>query len=404
MRTILFTSFSIKIVVLLSIFFLKNGEISGFHGDTVINDDVRYEKAGLFYSQNATSIIDTEVFTFAFEQYGDRTGHARQISVWHWFVCIFTYLFKYSILLRIFNIGLSLLTAYYIFKLGYILFGKKTAKIGLILYSFNPYFIVFPLFLYKDQLVALVLTQIFYFLLMYLKGGSVKYLGYLVGLLAVFSGLRSGFVLAIIAAIIALLTFRESGSRTQFYSLARYSKTKWSLVFLTIFIIPLYFGTTYFIDNFSLGQRKFESYVVGRVDDNADTISIFQITGLIELYRAPLAFVFGLLQPINLTSRIVSIGGFVGMINLFGIVLASGNVLAVFDRRIRSLKFTWIIHCLFLITLISSLGISRHYYFLLQFYVIFLAAFIVRKDNFEKLQIVSFALGLFIIGFYIVKK
>ena len=403
MRSILITSFSLKIVVLFSIFFLKNGEISGYHGSEVTKDDVRYEEAALFYSQNATSVIDTEVFTIAYEQYGDRTGHSSQISVWHWLVCLTTYFFNYSIFLRIFNVGFSVLTAYYLYRLAFIIFGKKTAKYALIFYSFNPYFIVFSLYLYKDQFVALLLTQIFYFLLKYLKEGRVKNLGYLIVLLAIFSGLRSGFVLVVMVAIIVLLYFGESSSRSQFSNTVRQIETKWAFLFLTILAVPIYFGTSYFIDNFWLGQRKFEVYVTGRGQSNTSTISNFQIAKLTDFYRIPFAFIFGLLQPINLTASVNSVGGFVGSINLFGIFLASGNVLAFSDRRIRSIGFTWVINSLFLITLISSLGISRHYYFMLPFYVMFLAAFIVRKGNLERLIKASLALGLLIIGYYLLK-
>jgi len=109
------------------------------------------------------------------------------------------------------------------------------------------------------------------------------------------------------------------------------------------------------------------------------------------------------LQPSNLTSQILSVSGFVGAINFFGIFLATGNILVFFDKKIRGLNFTWIINVLFIITLITSLGLSRHYYFMLPFYVIFLSAFIVKKNNFRLTLLSSLPLAILISTYYLTK-
>jgi hypothetical protein len=390
----LFYAFAIRILVLIILNFFFDGEISGFNGDTYLKDDVRYAKGALYYSQNADNLIDYEVFTYSFEQFGDFTGYAETFSFWYWFVCIVTYLFKYILALRIINILFAVLTAYYIYKLGSIIFNKKVGKYALIFYCFNPYFIFFSLFIYKDQFIALILVQLFYYLYSYFISNKNKYLFYVLIVLALFSFLRSGFSIILIASVLVLFVIREKEYSNRF-------NLKKFFYFLPIFIASVYFTTFYFIDNFDTIQRKLVAYVIERAISESDTIAMFQISSFSDFYKLPFSFIFALLQPINLTSKILSVSGFVGVINLFGIFLASGNILALFDKKIRGLNFTWIINALFIITLITSLGVSRHYYFMLPFYVIFLSAYITKKNNFVKTLFSSVALTLLISVFYL---
>ena len=350
----------------------------------------------LYYSQNANSIIDVDTFTYAFEQFGDYTGYSESFSLWYWLVCIITYLFKYTFVLRIINILFSALTAYYIYKLGSILFNKKAGKYALIIYSFNPYFLFFPLFLYKDQFIAMIMVQLFYYLYSYFTSNKKKYLFYVLIVLSLFTFLRDGFSVLLIASVLVLLFIREQEYSNRF-------KLKSFYYLLPILIIYIYFFTYNYIENSDIIQRKLLAYVIERTNNESDTIAMFQISSLSDFYKLPFSFIFALLQPINLTSKILSVSGFVGVINLFGIFLACGNILAFFDKKIRGLNFTKIINALFIITLITSLGISRHYYFMLPFYVIFLSAYIIKGINFRKTLLSSLILT-FLIGVYFFTK
>lgn len=389
-------AFAIRILVLAVLNIFSEGETSGYYGNTYLQDDVRYAKGALYYSQNANSLIDHEVFTYAFEQFGDRTGYSELFSFWYWFVCVIAYIFKYILALRIINILFSVLTAYYIYKLASIIFNKNVGKYALIFYSFNPYFIFFSIFIYKDQFIALIMVQLFYCLYRYFITNRNKYLFYVLIFLSLFSFLRSGFSLILIASVLVLFIIREKESLNKF-------NLKKFFFLLPILIIPAYFTTLYFIDNFYIIQNKLIAYVIERQNSESDTIAMFQISSLSDFYKLPFSFIFALLQPINLTSKISTVSGLVGVINLFGIFLASGNILAFFDKKIRGLRFTWIINSLFIITLITSLGISRHYYFMLPFYVIFLSAYIVKGINFRKTLFISLILTQLIIVYYLTK-
>ena len=396
LKKILILSISIKILILIILSLSNNGEYFGYNTNSVESDDVRYVSGALYYSQNAKSLIDEDVFTYAFERLNDRTGYSESFSLWYWFVCIFTYLFQSIFALRLVNILFSVLTAYYIYKLCLILFDKRAAKYALIIYSFNPYFIFFPLFLYKDQFIALLMVQVFYFLYSYFNSNKNKYLLYVLIVLVLFSFLRTGFVFILTAFILALLLIREKeysnipNLKNIFYVLA--------ISIISIFIMPLFF-----VDNFDIIQAKLIAYVIEREISEGSTIAMFQITSLSDFYKLPFAFIFALMQPINLTSQVSSISSFVGIINFFGIFFAIGNILAFFDKKIRALNFTWIIHTLFIITLITSLGISRHYYFMLPFYVIFLSAFIAKKSNFKLTLFSSLPLAMLICVYYLSK-
>ena len=393
----LYYAFAIRILILSILYFFFNGEIGGFSGDTYLKDDVRYAKGALYYSQYANSIIDDDAFTFAFEQFGDYTGYAESFSLWYWFVCITTYIFKSVLFLRIFNIVFAVLTAYYIYKLASVIFNKKVGKYALLFYSFNPYFIFFSSFIYKDQFIALITVQLFYYIYSYFISSKIKFIFYAIFLLVLFSFLRTGFSLILTAFLIVLFFIKEKEYSKRF-------NLKVFVSFFIVFIISYYLITQYIIDSYSAIQEKLLVYVIERANSETGSIAMFQISSLSDLYKLPFSFIFALLQPINLTSKISSVSGFVGVINVFGIFLASGNILAFFDKKIRSLNFTWIVNALFIITLITSLGISRHYYFMLPFYVIFLSAYITKKDNLIKTIVSSTGLALIIIVFYLFRN
>ena len=395
-KKILIISATIKVLILIVLSLINDGDIGGYNSNFIESDDVRYAAGALYYSENAKSLIDDEVFTYAFERLNDRTGYSESISLWYWFVCIFTYLFQSIFALRLVNILFSVLTAYYIYKLTTILFNKRAAKYALIIYSFNPYFLFFPLFLYKDQFIALIMVQIFYFLYSYFISNKKKYLLYLLIVLLLFSFLRTGFVILIIASVLALFVIREKEYSNNF-------NLKNFPYFLLTCIVSIYLTSFLLLNNLDSIQAKLFAYVVEREVATSSTISMFQISSLSDFYKVPFAFIFALLQPSNLTSQILSVSGFVGAINFFGIFLATGNILVFFDKKIRGLNFTWIINVLFIITLITSLGLSRHYYFMLPFYVIFLSAFIVKKNNFRLTLLSSLPLAILISTYYLTK-
>lgn len=396
LKKILITSIAIKILILITLSLVNNGDIGGYNTNSIESDDVRYVAGAVYYSQNAKSLIDEEVFTYAFARLDDRTGYSSSFSLWYWFVCIAAYLFQSIFALRVINILFSALTAFYIFKLASILFNNKAAKYAAIIYSFNPYFLIFPLFLYKDQLIALLTVQLFYFLYSFFTSKKNKFLLFALINLILFSFLRSGFVFILAFAFLALFLVREK----RFPKISNFSNIFYILV---ISVVSILFLPFIFVDNLQIILEKLFVYVLERQTSESDTIAMFQISGLSDFYKLPFAFIFALLQPVNLTSQIISISGFVGLINLFGIFLATGNALAFFDKNIRSLNFTWIIHALFVVTLITSLGISRHYYFMLPFYVIFLSAFVVNKNNFITTLFCSLLLAMLIGVYYLTK-
>ena len=70
LTTILVRLFFLILVVLLSAY-MEKGFIAS-HRDV---DDWRYEEGGFYYSQNATSLIDSNTFTEAYGRMNDNTGY-----------------------------------------------------------------------------------------------------------------------------------------------------------------------------------------------------------------------------------------------------------------------------------------------------------------------------------------
>ena len=206
-KRIFITAVLIRITALLFILVYNNGNIGGYNSQSYLSDDVRYELGAIHYASNARNIFDLEAFRSAFLKYNDYTGYARGFSFWYWFVCVITYTFKSSIVLRLLNMCFGALTALYVFRLSNYIFDRKTAKLAGYFYAVNPYFVFFSIFLYKDQLLALITVVAFYHLYKYARERNVLSLLTVVLSLLIFASMRSGYVVLI--AVVFYMLFRK---------------------------------------------------------------------------------------------------------------------------------------------------------------------------------------------------
>lgn len=154
--------FMLTIVFLLSDYFSQ-----GFIGSENYYDDFRYEAGGLYYMQNATSIIDIQSFADAYASVNDWVGYKlstpfTSTPLWYWVVCIVMYIFKTKWAVRILNIFLSAFAVGYVYRFSELVYGEKTAEKASLLLALLPYPVIFSCFAYKDQLVMLLTFCLLY--------------------------------------------------------------------------------------------------------------------------------------------------------------------------------------------------------------------------------------------------
>lgn len=392
----LFLSLVGKTLLLALLSIISDGEYYGFYTNSIASDDVRYVSGALFYSENASSFVDILAFREAFAQYGDYTGYSKTFSIWYWIVCLGVYLTDSIFLVRVLNIGISIATAYYVYKLCFVLFGKKSANYAVVIYSFFPYFFIFPLFLYKDQFAALLIVQAFYFAWLYRTNRKIGNVFKLCITITLFSFLRSGFTLILAASILFAIMFRNNQAKKNLHIINTF-------IIFNIFLILFYVNPNWISESYNVVLHKITVFIVSRQITETATIELFQLSNFYDVYRLPFTFVFALLQPINLTGAVRSPSDLVGSLFIFNIVFMAGNLLSVFHSGFRVPPIVWSIHFLFVLTLISSLGITRHYYFMLPFYTIFLSSYFATRKGLINTLLLSIPFAGVISAYYLLK-
>ena len=146
LTTILVRLFFLILVVLLSAY-MEKGFIAS-HRDV---DDWRYEEGGFYYSQNATSLIDSNTFTEAYGRMNDNTGYNLyrpfySTPLWYWVVCIIMYMTKTYWTVRILNIIIAGMSSVVIYNFTKKTYGEKVARLTSKLFALLPYPVLFSLF------------------------------------------------------------------------------------------------------------------------------------------------------------------------------------------------------------------------------------------------------------------
>lgn len=392
-KSICIKGFVIRILALVFILLFSSHLTEGYLRSTTISDDIRYEQGALIYSKTANNLIDPYAFMDAFQSVDDNIWLADSIQIWYWIVCILTYIFKSSIAVKIINIIFSVTCIYLLYKLAKLVYpdNKRIAIVSAKLYAYFPFPVFFCCFLYKDQFLALVLLAIFYYV--YRVNTVLKPVRILIIaiLLIIFSLLRSG-LLPVLILCISLIELKKRN-----VSLKLNIKT-FSIIVLTG-IIAL------FLYNYSsdIIARKIEGYIVSRLDDQSlkgSNIQYFFINNIWDLWKLPFAYIFTLVQPLYIGGNITNWESFVSVLNVFFVPVAIGNLIYLF-RRNKSNNTFWIcVMLLYSVMLIVSLGIGRHFFYLLPYTMLFYSDFIIRGDKKIKMInkiIIALSLVYFII-------
>ena len=356
-------AFAIRLIVLSLVVFFSDNLTTGFLSSDIVNDDVRYQVGAEIYASRAKSIIDANAIGNAYLEIGDWSVYGGgEFKLWYWIVAVFTYIFHSHVGVRILNIIFAVISVKCIYDISKKLGGEKIAKVASALYAFMPYPVFFSCFLYKDQFYTLLILLIFRIIL--LKGVKLSLwdIVKVVLLILVSTFIRSGLSV-LIAAIAAYLYVHEKGIRL--------SKVQIWLMFALLAL-----GVVAFI-NISLNSidYKYAAYVLDYKAASEGTVSMLNIKSIDQIYKFPFALFFMMLLPVATPSAMGSWLGVVGWLNIVAMPIALGSFFYLFYKPLEKSRFFWCIQSLYLVTIVTSLGIFRHSYYLQPYMMMFFASF-----------------------------
>ncbi len=382
----------LRVVVLILVAFFSDKLPTGFLSSDIINDDVRYLAGAEVYARTAKSIIDVNALGSAYFNVDDYTiAYGNEFKLWYWMISIGMFLFQNQYLVRLFNIFFAVICIKFIYDIASKQYGERVGILASSLYAFFPYPVIFSCFLYKDQFYTLLVLMMFREIILY--GKNLKFFNYVkLGILIIASiSIRSGLIVPICILLIVI-----------YYSNNKNNISKIRLAFFSIlFIVSVLVITFYSVDTIS---RKFSAYVLESEVPTSGLISYATIKSYTDIYRYPIAFLFALLLPINTSGTISTWAAVASSLNIVSLPIAIGVLLYLLYWGYKRDTMFWCIQILYLITIVTSLGIFRHQYYLQPFMMIMFACFYYSlRINYRKpfLTIMSIMTGLYGVMIYV---
>lgn len=358
-------------LIMLAIVLVSGDSIStGLLGSTTINDDVRYLEIAETYARSAKNVIDIPAFQNTLDSIEIGYYHDAFTSLWDWVVCVLYYILRSEVLVKFVNIFFAICSVKCIYDICKGEFGEKIARLAGSLYAFLPYPIIFSCFLYKDQFYTLITLLL---IRQALKcAGNIKLKDVFIMTILVIASMltRTGLVVLVVLGLFIVL-----------YKKGRY-KIKWSTVLIALPLMLIVGGYIALL-SWEPIQRKLLAYVYEfSLDSEKDTIDFFVIKSPSQIWKYPFSLIFLLFQPLRLSvSKISCWMDIAGYLNIVSIPVAIGNILYLGTFKIKKTYLYWLSQAFYLVTIITSLGIVRHQYYLQPFMMMIFAVFYFRTKN-----------------------
>lgn len=385
-------AFVYRLIILLLVFCFQGEFGSDFNQNAKDPDDRRYEVGAEYYLESATSILDIKAIKSAYMRLGDSTGYyfedfklfLTKGPLWYGIICVLIYIFKTKWVIRIFNIFISSLAVVLLYKLGTLIDSEKMGKRAADLLCFLPYPAMFSCFAYKDPLVMFCILYLMY------KSSQWKKLNYIVRdhktdvLKIVFIGviltmLRSGF-----GAVICLCLFINAVNIEDMFGNHGILSGKVSRKFFKICIPIIVITLVFFANYMETIVYKFGHYTAGREANLAGaTISLLTIDSITDIYKLPFTYMFSVLMPINMFDGISSWYDIIANLNILMVPISIGAVLFVVRRNKSDKMFFWIGMLFYVVSIVTSLNIFRHYYSLMPVTLLAFSEFSLYKNRGE---------------------
>ena len=374
LRTTVFLGFLLRLIILILIVYVMDGIWDIYY----IEDDKKYEELAAVYKANAHGLLDLELFNKL------TIGYAQ--AFWPFVMCVSTKLFSSIYIGRFINIFLSTICIFIVYRLCYEVSGnEKTALTSARLFAYLPFSILVSCFPIKDIYIMMAVMYAFYIFVRVQSGRKVSAFQYFL-LIALMVGvyLSRGAVTELMLIFFLI-----------YYLQKLYREKKYLATLLLLMGAGAIF--VMFRSNIMASfDTKLENYGNYGVEE-ASGLNAVRVTGIVDIYKLPLAYAFSMLQPIKLELFAVADDTrpwrtVMGYANMTMYPVAVGAWLYMFSKK-HNLFFWLSSFVMFSAVIMLSLGVSRHYLFLLPIHMINFSLYMEKtNENFKNRR------GLIIIG------
>lgn len=364
--------------VLLLIFILTIG--LSFSDPYFIIDDRDYEEQARIYLDQADNLVDLDLL--------DNLLLIQLQPFWTIVMSISAYIMKTIYAGRILNVILSTICISVVYKLTYAVSeDDKSAIKAARLFAYLPVTVFTCCFPIKDIYITLGVTYAFYVFVMIQKKMKVTpFQIVMAGLLL------TGVYYARGAVTEIMLIFGGV------YYLGRLARNK-RYIELLITLVILAGVLMYFMNSiYEAIELKINDYAIDD-EEAGGGIRFLQINSIGSIYKLPFTYLFASLQPITL--NLFSIGNksiwlnIIAHLNISMYPIAIGNFLYIFQKKDN--WFFWATSfAMYSAVIILSLGVFRHYMFLLPIQMINYSICITEKPYKKSLVTVG-SVGLFFV-------
>lgn len=377
--TILF-GFLIRLAVLIFMVHIADS----FWDIFFIEDDKKFEELAAVYRANASSPFDMQLFD-------DLTiGYKQQL--WPFVICFFTKLTGYTYIGRVINVIASSACIYVIYALSYtVVNDHKVALRAARLFAFLPITILISCFPIKDILIMLGVVYAFY----------------------IFVSLQTGQRVALwrilLCAGLLICVYFSRGAVTELmmifllvYYLQKLYKEKKYLACVVLLMLAVVIFLIFRSSIMASFEGKVDTYGNYGADE-ASGLNAIRVTGIRDIYKLPLAYAFAMLQPMKL--NLFAIGNdtrpwmtIMSYSNITMYPLAVGSFMYLFSKK-HNLFFWLSSFVMYSAVIMLSLGVFRHYLFLLPITIINFSLYMSENQSKRRTLVILGTFALFALVF-----
>ena len=389
LRTTVFLGFLLRLIGLILVIYVMDGMWDVYY----LEDDKAFEELAGKYLYNARGLIDSELM--------QELTRGWASPFWAYVLCISSKLFGIAAAPRYLNVILSTLCIVVTYRLCFeVSQNQKTALTAARLFAFLPFPILVSSFPIKDIFIMYSVMYAFYLFVRVQNDRKVSLpqILWCTTLLICVYFTRGGVTEMLMIFLLV-------------YYLRKLYKKKQYVVALALFsaavLICVFFRSTLF----TAFEEKIDTYG-GYYADEAAGLNAIRVTGMADLYKLPLAYAFTMLQPMKLELFTIAADTrqwrtVMTYANMTMYPVAMGAWLYAFTKKHN--VFFWLSSfVMFTSVIMLSLGVSRHYLFLLPIHIINYSLYMEKTgENYKNrrgmLIIGTFALGVLVFCYSLVK-
>lgn len=382
-RATVLIGFVLRLVMLFIIIYAMDGVWDLYY----LEDDKAFEELAGKYLYNSHGILDFELM--------EELTRGWTSPFWAYVLCVSTGLTRTIYAARYFNVICSTLCIAVVYCLCYeVSQNKRTALTAARLFAYLPVPILISCFPFKDIFITLSVMYAFYTFVCVQRGKKVSTFQF------------------ILCALLLVCVYFARGAVTELlimffviYYLQKLYRERRYLAAILLIVGALAVIVVFRSTIFASFETKIDDYNAHGVGEAAG-LNAIRVTGITDIYKLPLAYAFAMLQPMKL--ELFSLGEDVrpwrlvmSYANITIFPVAVGAWLYMFVKK-HNLFFWLSSFVMFSAVIILSLGVSRHYLFLLPIHMINFALYMEQThENYKnrKTLVIVGTFALFVLVF-----